>query len=601
MSAAPAPAREAIVAMVQDDLVTLRLNGPHGRFVRNEMALITPAGTDLLLKAEILRVRGAEADAQVFESTHGLAVGDSAALTGEPLSAALGPGLLGQVFDGLQNPLEALASAHGAFLPRGVSAPPLPRNVRWPFHAERAADARLRAGDRLGYVEEGAIRHAIFAPFDLEGEARLLWIEEAAFGVDDAIGEIEDASGRRRLLKLWRRWPVRRPLAASQARRGLSERRYPDRALITTQRIIDSFFPIARGGAACIPGPFGAGKTVLQNLIARFSDVDVVIMVACGERAGEVVEMMGEFARLRDPRTGGALMERTIIICNTSAMPVAAREASVHMGVTIGEYYREMGLDVLLLADSTSRWAQALRETCGRLEEIPGEEAYPAYLASEIKAFYERAGAVRRSDGAEGTLSIIGSVSPAGGNFDEPVTQATLSTVKCFLGLSADRAYKRFYPAIDPLQSWSRYRAQLQAAFAALAGPDWGERIERALSILRRGDEIAQMMKVAGEEGVSIEDFVITLKAEFLDAAFLQQDAFDPVDVSAPFAAQIEAFTRVERCLLAEFSFPDRESARVAFTRLTAEAKAIHYATPQGPEHAQRIARFDAALAEAMG
>jgi V/A-type H+-transporting ATPase subunit A len=306
---------------------------------------------------------------------------------------------------------------------------------------------------------------------------------------------------------------------------------------------------------------------------------------------------MGEFGRLRDPRTGGALMDRTVILCNTSAMPVAAREASIHMGATIAEYYRHMGLSVLLLADSTSRWAQALRETSGRLEEIPGEEAYPAYLASEIKTFYERAGVVETPQG-EGSLTIIGTVSPAGGNFEEPVTQATLSTVKCFLGLSAERAYRRAYPAIDPLLSWSRYREQIASALAEIAGADWAERIARALALLRRGEDIAQMMKVAGDEGVSLDDAVTLQKAQFLDAAFLQQDAFDAVDAAVPFPQQVAAFNRIDRALQAKLTFEDREAARTFFTRLTAAAKALNTAQPGTPEHQDRAERFDAILAE---
>jgi V/A-type H+-transporting ATPase subunit A len=589
------------VIAVQDDLVALELNDPAGRLIRNELVLITPsAEPGVQLAAEILRVRGRTADAQVFEPTAGISIGDKVLLTGEPLSATLGPGLLGQVYDGLQRPLEDLAQAHGVFLPRGVAGTPLPLRTRWPFRPTVAADARVAAGDLLGWTEEGRIRHAILAPFDLTGRARVLWIEEAAFTVEDVIGELEDDSGRRRPLGLAQRWPVRQPLGNSRVRAGQAQRRYPDQLLTTGQRIIDCFFPVARGGTACIPGPFGAGKTILQNLIARFSEADVVIMVACGERAGEVVEMMGEFAHLTDPRGGGALMERTIIICNTSAMPVAARETSVHMGATLAEYYREMGLDVLLLADSTSRWAQALRETSGRLEEIPGEEAYPAALSSEIKAFYGRAGVIERADGTTGSLTLIGAVSPAGGNFEEPVTQATLATVKCFLGLSSERAYRRCFPAIDPLLSWSRYGGQVAASLTGVAGPDWSARIARALDLLRRGDEVAQMMKVAGEEGVTLDDAIVHHKAQFLDAAFLQQDAFDAVDAANALPAQIEAFGRVEAVLLADVTLSEREAIRRWFSRLTAAAKAILYAAPNSAERAERARHFQDCLAEGV-
>ncbi len=593
-------ARRARVSGVQEDLVTLDWAGPEGGFIKNEIVHIVPASApELRLKAEVLRVRGEQAEAQVFENTRGVGVGDAAWPTGEQLSALLGPGLLGQVFDGLQNPLEALAVGHGMFLPRGVEADALPR-ARWSFHTSVAANATVHAGDEVGWVEEGGVRHRILAPFVLDGAARVVWVEEGVFGVDEPIGELEDARGRRLPLHLSQRWAIRRSLAADLERRGRIRRRLPNQPIVTTQRIIDTFFPVAKGGSACIPGPFGAGKTILQNLIARFSDADIVVVVACGERAGEVVEMMGEFAHLRDPKGHGALMDRTVIICNTSAMPVAAREASIHMGATIAEYYRQMGLNVLLLADSTSRWAQALREIAGRLEEIPGEEAYPAYLTSEIKSFYERAGVIAAPDGRIGSLTLIGTVSPAGGNFDEPVTQATLSTVKCFLGLSSERAYKRFYPAIEPLQSWSRYTGQLSASFAERLGPDWSSRVERAMDLLRRGAAVAQMLQVSGDDGVSLEEYIVWQKAELLDAVYLQQDAFDDVDASVSLDSQAQALERVERCLGAEVALSDRESVRAWFARLTAVARAFNHERPGTPEYARLMQRFEATLSEAQ-
>jgi V/A-type H+-transporting ATPase subunit A len=601
---APAPRSEARVVAVQDDLVVIALEEGSGGAAKNEVVFIRtkgPDGNEVRLQGEVLRVRGAQADVQVFESTAGVAVGEACELAGRAMSAELGPGLLGQVFDGLQAPLEPIAVAHGVFLPRGARAPALSPQNLWPFHALTHADAVVAPGDPVGWVEEGRIRHTIFAPFDLAGEARVRWIEEATFAADDVLGEIETRDGVRRALRLAQRWPVRRPLALAMGRRNLVARRYPTAPLFTSQRIIDTFFPIAKGGAACIPGPFGAGKTILQNLIARFTDVDVVIVVACGERAGEVVEMMGEFARLRDPRGGGALMDRTIIFCNTSAMPVAAREASIHMGATVAEYYRHMGLDVLLLADSTSRWAQALRETSGRLEEIPGEEAYPAALASEIKAFYERAGVSERRDGARGSLSIIGAVSPAGGNLEEPVTQATLAAVKCFLGLSAERAYARAYPAIDPLMSWTRYRDQIGPELSARAGADWAARVETALQLLRRGEAVAQMMKVAGAEGISDEDAQILHKAQFLDAVYLQQDAFDAVDAAMSFEAQVEAFRRIDALLQTRAQFADREAMRTFFARAAAIAKTINLSAPGSSEREAALQAFAACVEEAQG
>lgn len=321
-------------------------------------------------------------------------------------------------------------------------------------------------------------------------------------------------------------------------------------------------------------------------MISRFSAVDIVIVVACGERAGEVVETITEFPKMKDPKTGGSLMDRTIIICNTSSMPVAAREASIYTGITLGEYYRQMGYDVLLIADSTSRWAQAMRETSGRLEEIPGEEAFPAYLDSSIKAVYERAGMIRTNDGSIGSLTMIGTVSPAGGNFEEPVTQSTLSTVKAFLGLSAERAYKRFYPAVDILISWSRYLQQLAPWFEKNVTPGWVKRVEEMIDLLKEGHRIDQMMQVTGEEGVTLEDLITSQKALFIDMVYLQQDAFDEVDASAPLQRQKETFTLVYNIVKREYKFPDKSAVRDYFTRLTNLFKNLNYAHPDSNERA---------------
>ncbi|MDX1390547.1 MAG: V-type ATP synthase subunit A, partial [Acidobacteriota bacterium] len=355
---------------------------------------------------------------------------------------------------------------------------------------------RVQAGSVLGTTKEGPFDHKIMVPFDLQGAAEVVSVEKGSFTITEAIARIKLEDGSERDVSMTIRWPVRRPVPASMLARRVVERLYPDEPLITTQRIIDTFFPIARGGTACIPGPFGAGKTVLQSTIARYATVDIVVIIACGERAGEVVETITEYPETKDPRTGGSLMDRTIIVCNTSSMPVAARESSIYTGIAIGEYYRQMGYNVLCIADSTSRWAQAMRETSGRMEEIPGEEAFPAYLDSAIKNVYERAGVIENADGSVGTLTLIGTVSPAGGNFEEPVTQATLATVKTFLGLSYDRAYKRFYPAIDPLTSWSRYLDQLAEWLRENLEPHWVEDVKRIAELLKRGDTIHQMMQV---------------------------------------------------------------------------------------------------------
>ena len=596
------------VVAVQESLVTIaagRSNGARLPLVKNEVVYIEPrrppeSGVRERLKAEVLRVRQGFADIQVFEDTAGVSVGDPVAQSGDLLSVTLGPGLLGQVYDGLQNPLESLAVRHGTFLPRGVEMPALDLNKKWSFVPRVQVGAVVRAGEVLGTVQEGTFTHKIMAPFDQVGEAEVTWVREGSVTVDTPVVRTRDRHGQERSLDLTRRWPVRRPLADGMMRARVIERLYPHEPMTTTIRLVDTFFPIARGGTGCIPGPFGAGKTVLQHLIAKHSAVDIVVVVACGERAGEVVETITEFPHLVDPATGGSLMDRTIIICNTSSMPVAAREASIYTGITLCEYYRQMGYHVLLLADSTSRWAQAMRETSGRLEEIPGEEAFPAYLDSAIRSVYERAGVFRTADGSEGSLTLIGTVSPAGGNFEEPVTQSTLSTVKTFLGLSYDRAYKRFYPAIDPLISWSRYLDQLAGWYAEHIEPAWVEHVKWMQELLRRGDSVQQMMQVTGEEGVSVADYVTYQKALFVDMVFLQQDAFDKVDASAPMPRQRLAFDKVLGLVKRDYDFPSKEAAREYFVKLTGLFKNFNYAAPEGPDYRRLLGEIDA-LAASVG
>jgi len=386
--------------------------------------------------------------------------------------------------------------------------------------------------------------------------------DAGSYMVDQVIAEVEDEKGQMHNLTMIQEWPIKVPLS------HYDERLLPVEPLVTGCRIIDTFFPVAKGGTACIPGPFGSGKTVLQQLISRYADVDIIIVAACGERAGEVVETLREFPHLEDPYTGKTLMERTIIICNTSSMPVAAREASIYTAITIGEYYRQMGLHVLILADSTSRWAQALREMSGRLEEIPGEEAFPAYLQSRIAEFYERAGYVTLNDGDKGSVSLIGTVSPAGGNFEEPVTQGTLAVVGAFLGLTWARSNARRFPAIDPLISWSKYVDQMKETLENLA-PNWTALVKEAQNMLFGGDEIKKRMDVVGEEGTSLADFITMLKAEFLDAVFLQQNAFDEVDAYNTMDRQIYVFQKVIEVLRKDISANDKDDARDIFFRLT--------------------------------
>lgn len=504
------------------------------------------------LKSEVIRIKGKKAELQVFEMTRGIGIGDKVEFTSELLAVELGPGLLGQIYDGLQNPLPQLAEKCGFFLDRGVYLPALNENTLWEFTPGVKVGDTVKRADTLGTVPEGIFKHQVMVPFNLYDIYKIKSIAEAGkYKVKDTIAEIEDSEGKTISLTMTFQWPVKRPIDA------YAERLKPDEPLVSRFRIIDTFIPVARGGCYCIPGPFGAGKTVLQQNTSRNAEVDIVIIAACGERAGEVVETLREFPELIDPRTGKTLMERTIIICNTSSMPVAAREASVYTAVTLAEYYRQMGLDILLLADSTSRWAQAMREMSGRLEEIPGEEAFPAYLESVIASFYERAGIVKLNDGRIGSVTIGGTVSPAGGNFEEPVTQATLKVVGAFHGLSRERSDARRYPAIHPLESWSKYKGSVDK-----------EKTEFARSILFRGDEISQMMKVVGEEGTSLEDYIVYQKSEFIDAVYLQQDSFDPHDSSVSVERQRYIFEILNRILISRFDMADKEAARSYFNKL---------------------------------
>lgn len=573
--------RVAKVASVLDSMITIETQGLPIR--KNEVGHICLGEQRIM--AEVLRIRGSRADMQVFEDTDGVRVGDNVELTGQMLSTVLGPGLLGQVFDGLENPLHVIAKKHGFFLPRGVDIFPLNQDKKWNFTPSVSTGDKLIAGQVVGTVPESHIIHKIMIPFDEPGSVEILSIQQGNFSLDTPIVKIRDSGGVEKDIKMYQRWPIRRPVPELMIRRRIAERCYPLEPMTTTVRIIDTFFPIALGGTACIPGPFGAGKTVLQSLIARYSTVDIVIIVACGERAGEVVETIQEYPRMPDPKTGGTLMDRTVIICNTSSMPVAARESSIYTGITIGEYYRQMGYNVLVIADSTSRWAQAMRETSGRMEEIPGEEAFPAYLESSIKNVYERAGVIKTTDGSVGTLTMIGTVSPAGGNFEEPVTQATLATVKNFLGLSSERAYRRFYPAIDPLISWSRYIEQLESWFSKHLDSNWTRHVKIMQEMLLKGDSIYQMMQVTGEEGITIEDYTDWQKAMLIDMVYLQQDAYDAVDISMPRERQVESFNLLKSLVDRTYQFEDKEKSRDFFTKITSFYKNLNYSSYNSAEY----------------
>jgi len=518
--------------------------------MQNEVAYINVG--DEKLKAEVIRVKGKRTDLQVFEDTVGIKVGDIAEFTGELLSVELGPGLLGKVYDGLQNPLNRLAEKYGFFLKRGAYLDALEEGEEWEFTPTVKIGDKLFAGEKVGTVPEKIFEHRIMVPFKLQGQWEIVEISpKGKYTVDKVVAKIKNEEGRTSDVTMLQKWPVKVPIEA------YSKKLKPVDPLVTKIRIIDTLVPVAIGGTFCTPGPFGAGKTVLQHLLSRHAEVDIVIVAACGERAGEVVEILEEFPELIDPKTGKSLMERTIIICNTSSMPVAARESSVYTGATLAEYYRQMGLNVFLLADSTSRWAQAMREMSGRLEEIPGEEAFPAYLESRIASFYERAGLVKLRDGSKGSLTIGGAVSPAGGNFESPVTQATLKVVGAFHGLSRDRANARKYPSIDPLDSWSKYTSFIES-----------DKVANAVAILRKSQSVGQMMKVVGEEGISNEEFVEFLKGEFFDAVYLQQNAFDKIDEATTSDRQKYMFAIMDEIIEKKFKFTSKDIARRFFQEL---------------------------------
>ena len=572
---------------MSENITSQRVTGVNGNMVsvafdhsvtQNEVAYILPADGSRL-KGEVIRVRGREADIQVYESTTGIKVGDPVELTSQLLSVELGPGLLTQVYDGLQNPLPELAKQAGYFLKRGLYVYPLDRTRTWDYTPVAKTGDTLQAGDTVGTVPEGIFQHRIMLPFAWTGEWTVTWTAQpGAYTIDTTVAKASNGQEARPITMV-QTWPVKIPVSC------YDERLLPSETLVTQVRTIDTFFPVAKGGTFCTPGPFGAGKTVLQHTLSQRSEVDIVIVAACGERAGEVVEILREFPHLDDPRTGRHLIDRTIIICNTSSMPVAAREASIYTSVTLAEYYRQMGLHVLLLADSTSRWAQALREESGRLEEIPGEEAFPAYLESLVAAFYERAGLVRLRDGSNGSITICGAVSPAGGNFEEPVTQATLKVVGSFLALSRDRANARRYPSIHPLESWSKYRS--------IVAPD---KIAAARAMLRAGSDVNQMMKVVGEEGTPTADFVTYLKSEFIDAVYLQQNTFDPVDSACGAERQAYVFDKLLAVIQHPFDFPDKDAARSFFLELRQLFIDWNYMPWKSPEFQSQETRIDARL-----
>ena len=486
------------------------------------------------LIGEIIEMHGDRASIQVYEETAGLGRGDIVVTTGAPLSVELGPGLITNIYDGIERPLERMKEAAGANITKGIDLPALDRDKKWTVHATAKPGDTVTGGDIVGYVDETeVIRHKIMVPVGVSGKIDHVLTGE--YTVTDEIGVITADDGTKVFLTMLQRWPVRRS-------RPYAKKLPPNIPMITGQRTIDSLFPIAMGGTACVPGPFGSGKTVVQHQLAKWSNVDLVVYIGCGERGNEMTDVLREFPEITDPRTGKSLMQRTILIANTSDMPVAAREASIYTGITIAEYFRDMGMKVAVIADSTSRWAEALREMSGRLEEMPGDEGYPAYLTSRLAQFYERAGAVVciGSDGREGALSAIGAVSPPGGDISEPVSQATMRIVKVFWGLDANLAYRRHFPAINWLTSYSLYRDRLEDWYKANVDSKWTEQTKEISRVLQAEAELDEIVKLVGVDALSPEDRLTLEVARSIREDFLQQDAFNPDDAYCSLQKQFD-------------------------------------------------------------
>ena len=515
------------VTGIVSNLVTVQVDGP---VAENELCYITLDGTPLL--AEVIKVAGNKASVQVFESTRGLKNGDSVEFEGRMLEVSLGPGLLSSVYDGLQN---NLATMDSVFLRRGEYTDPLDHSKDWEFTPLAKVGDKVEAADWLGEVKEGWLPHKIMVPFSFKGEYTVKSIVAAGpHKIDDTIAVLTGADGEDVNVTMVQRWPVK------VAVKAYKEKPRPQKIMETGVRVIDTFNPIAEGGTGFIPGPFGCGKTVLQHAIAKQGEADVIVMAACGERANEVVEIFTEFPELVDPHTGRFLMERTTIICNTSNMPVAAREASVYTAMTICEYYRAMGLKCLLLADSTSRWAQALREMSNRMEELPGADAFPVDLSAIISNFYARAGMVVLNNGQTGAVTVIGTVSPAGGNLKEPVTESTKKAARCFYGLEQNRADQKRYPAVNPIDSYSKYLEypEIIKYLDEHVEKGWVAKVQKAKNLIRKGREAYEQINILGDDGVPVSYHVNFWKSELLDFVFLQQDAFDSVDALCPIERQ---------------------------------------------------------------
>ncbi len=554
------------VTGIVSNLVTVQVDGP---VAENELCYIKLGGTDLL--AEVIKVNGDKASVQVFESTRGLRGGDQVEFLGRMLEATLGPGLLSSVYDGLQNDLTTMT---GVFLKRGEYTDPLNHEKLWDFTPIAQPGDEVIAADWLGEVKEGWLPHKIMVPFSFKGTYTVKSVAPAGqYNVDATIATLVNEEGEEVPVTMTQKWPVK------VAVKGYKEKPRPQKIMETGVRVIDTFNPIAEGGTGFIPGPFGCGKTVLQHAIAKQGEADVIVMAACGERANEVVEIFTEFPELIDPHTGRHLMERTTIICNTSNMPVAAREASVYTAMTICEYYRAMGLRVLLLADSTSRWAQALREMSNRMEELPGADAFPVDLSAIISNFYARAGMVVLNNGQTGAVTFIGTVSPAGGNLKEPVTESTKKAARCFYALEQNRADQKRYPAVNPIDSYSKYLEypEIAAWLDEKIEKGWVEKVTRAKTMVLRGKEMADQINILGDDGVPMSYHETFWKSELIDFAFLQQDGFDPVDSLCPIERQRYMLDLILEICDRKFTFEGYEQCSAYFKRLINTLRQMNY------------------------
>ena len=560
-----------IVTGIVSNLVTVLVDGP---VAENEICFIDLAGVKMM--AEVIKVNGKYASVQVFESTRGLRGGDKVEFEGRMLQVTLGPGLLSSVYDGLQNDLTTMESV---FLKRGEYTDPLNHEKLWDFTPIAKPGDKVVAADWLGEVKEGWLPHKIMVPFSFQGEFTVKSVVPAGqYNIDTVIAVLTGADGEDVDVTMTQKWPVK------VAIKGYKEKPRPNRIMETGVRVIDTLNPIAEGGTGFIPGPFGCGKTVLQHAIAKQGDADVIVMAACGERANEVVEIFTEFPELIDPHTGRHLMERTTIICNTSNMPVAAREASVYTAMTLCEYYRAMGLKCLLLADSTSRWAQALREMSNRMEELPGADAFPVDLSAIISNFYARAGMVVLNNGQTGAVTFIGTVSPAGGNLKEPVTESTKKAARCFYALEQNRADQKRYPAVSPLDSYSKYLEypEIEEYLDETVEPGWVGKVKTAKNIIRRGKEASEQINILGDDGVPMSYHVNFWKSELVDFVILQQDAFDAIDALCPIERQRYMLDLVLGICEKDYDFEDFEKCRAFFKDLINVLRQMNYSEFQG-------------------